>query len=98
MTRSLSRTMTGISCASCWKSRSIAGIRARPIISKIYRWMKSMPRYTVGHIGRVAAIDETLQAYPGLYLAGSSYRGIGIGDCVKSGFDAAEEIDRLRRN
>jgi protoporphyrinogen/coproporphyrinogen III oxidase len=74
---------------------AIAGIRALPLFSKIYRWAKSMPRYTVGHLARVAAIDETLRAYPGLYLVGSSYRGIGIGDCVKSGFDAAGQIDRL---
>ena len=73
----------------------IAGIRARPDLTRIFRWMKSMPRYTVGHLDRIARIDETLGAYPGLYLIGSSYRGIGIGDCVKSGFDAAEEIGRL---
>jgi oxygen-dependent protoporphyrinogen oxidase len=77
---------------------AIAGIQAKPVLSRIYRWTKSMPRYTVGHIDRIAAIDETLRTYPGLYLVGSSYRGIGIGDCVKSGFDAAEEIDRLSRS
>jgi hypothetical protein len=27
-----------------------------------------------------------------MILIGSSYRGIGIGDCVKSGFDAAAAI------
>ena len=71
---------------------SIAGIEAEPVLSRIFRWVKSMPRYTVGHLGRIAAIDETLEAHPGLHLIGSSYRGIGIGDCVKSGFDAAEKI------
>ncbi|HUJ70584.1 MAG TPA: FAD-dependent oxidoreductase, partial [Syntrophorhabdales bacterium] len=59
------------------------------------RWEKSMPRYTVGHLDRVAAMDEALKAFPGLYLIGSSYRGIGIGDCVKSGFEAAEAILKL---
>ncbi len=76
---------------------AIAGFHAKPDLSKIYRWTKSMPRYTVGHLDRVAAIDERLNAYTGLFLVGSSYRGIGIGDCVKSGFDAAEEIDGLSR-
>jgi oxygen-dependent protoporphyrinogen oxidase len=72
--------------------REIAGIDGTPLFSKVYRWVKSMPRYTVGHLDRVAAIDDAMKAYQGLYLIGCSYRGIGIGDCVKSGFDAAEKI------
>lgn len=77
---------------------AIAGIRARPLASRVYRWRKSMPRYTVGHLDLVASIDSRLAAHPGLLLIGSSYRGIGIGDCVKSGFDAANEIERLFRS
>jgi hypothetical protein len=41
----------------------------------------------------MAALDDARKAgYPGLHLIGCSYRGIGIGDCVKSGFEAAQEI------
>jgi protoporphyrinogen oxidase len=47
-------------------------------------------------LGRIAVIDEKLKAHRGLYLIGCSYRGIGIGDCVKSGFDAAAAIEALR--
>jgi oxygen-dependent protoporphyrinogen oxidase len=72
--------------------RTIAGLDARPVFSRIYRWPRSMPKYTVGHLGRVAAIDERLRAHFGLQLIGCSYRGIGIGDCVRSGFEAAEAI------
>jgi oxygen-dependent protoporphyrinogen oxidase len=72
--------------------REIAGIAAKPLFVRVYRWPRSMPRYTVGHLDRVAAIDTAASAYPGLYLIGSSLRGIGIGDCVKSGFEAAEKI------
>jgi protoporphyrinogen/coproporphyrinogen III oxidase len=81
--------------------RAITGIAARPHFSKIYRWERSMPRYTVGHLDRVAAIDNALNPYAGLFLIGSSYKGIGIGDCIKSGFDAAntiaESIDSQQR-
>jgi protoporphyrinogen/coproporphyrinogen III oxidase len=73
--------------------RDIVGITAKPLFAKVYRWNRSMPRYTVGHLERMAAIEEVQRPYPGLCLAGSSYRGIGIGDCVKSGFDAASEIE-----
>ena len=70
----------------------IVGIDAKPIFSKVYRWAKGMPKYTVGHLDRMARIDEIRKKYPGLHLIGCSYRGIGIGDCVRSGFDAAAEI------
>lgn len=70
----------------------IAGITAKPLFAKIHRWQHSMPRYTVGHLERVAAIMEICHSFPGLYLCGSSYNGIGIGDCVRSGFDVAAQI------
>jgi oxygen-dependent protoporphyrinogen oxidase len=75
--------------------REIIGLTAEPIFSKAYRWFQGMPKYTVGHLERIATIDEKRKEYKGLYLIGSSYRGIGIGDCVKSGFDAAAAISVL---
>jgi protoporphyrinogen/coproporphyrinogen III oxidase len=75
--------------------REIAGIAAKPVFFKVYRWFKAMPKYTVGQLERIAAIDEKLKAHRGLYLIGCSYRGIGIGDCVRSGFDAAAAIAAL---
>ena len=75
--------------------REIVGITAKPVFFKVYRWFRGMPKYTIGHLGRIAAIDEKLKAHRGLYLIGCSYRGIGIGDCVKSGFDAAAAIEAL---
>jgi oxygen-dependent protoporphyrinogen oxidase len=76
--------------------REIVDITAKPVFFKVYRWFRGMPKYTVGHLGRIAVIDEKLKAHRGLYLIGCSYRGIGIGDCVKSGFDAAAAIEALR--
>lgn len=72
--------------------RHIAGISAQPVFSKVYRWFKGMPKYTVGHLERMARINEMKNKYQGIHLIGCSYRGIGIGDCVRSGFDAAADI------
>ena len=72
--------------------RDIAGIDAPPMFSRVYRWVRSMPRYTVGHLERIEDIEGAKKRHPGLHLIGCSYRGIGIGDCVKSGFDTAAEI------
>ncbi len=72
--------------------KDIVGIDAKPVFTKVYRWIKGMPKYTVGHLERINHIFNRLKNHKNLYLIGCSYKGIGIGDCVKSGFDAAESI------
>jgi oxygen-dependent protoporphyrinogen oxidase len=71
--------------------RDIAGITAEPKVARVFRWRKGMAQYTLGHLKRVAAIEEKASALPGFYLAGNSYRGVGISDCIKSGRKAAEK-------
>ncbi|GMR04972.1 MAG: protoporphyrinogen oxidase [Thermodesulfobacteriota bacterium] len=61
----------------------IMGIEAEPIFARVYRWINSMPQYTVGHEERVRAIEEGAQAHPGLFITGSAYHGIGIADSVR---------------
>jgi oxygen-dependent protoporphyrinogen oxidase len=70
----------------------ILGLKADAKFSKVYRWFKGMPKYTVGHLTRIAQLDRTLSAHPGLHLIGCSYKGIGIGDCVHEAQVAAEKI------
>jgi oxygen-dependent protoporphyrinogen oxidase len=60
----------------------ILGIRGEPILTRIYRWERSMPQYTLGHEERLARIEQGLSKLPGLFLSGSAYRGIGISDCI----------------
>ena len=40
------------------------------------------PQYEVGHLQRVAAIDEHLASLPGMFVTGSGFRAIGIPDCI----------------
>lgn len=70
--------------------RRTLGITAPPILHRICRWPKAMPQYTLGHLERLAVIEERLAAHPGLFVAGNAYRGIGIPDCIASGEAAAE--------
>ncbi len=74
--------------------KDIAKIDTSPLLSRVYRWFKGMPKYTVGHLDRISKIFEAAKRHKGVYLIGCSYRGIGIGDCVKIGFDAASEIEK----
>jgi oxygen-dependent protoporphyrinogen oxidase len=70
----------------------IMGITAQPILTRVYRWHKSMPQYTLGHARKLSLLEETLPRYPGLYLMGCGYRGIGIGDCIHEGQLTAEKV------
>ncbi len=70
----------------------LLGIAGEPILSRVWRHSGAMPQYDVGHLDRVAAIESRLEALPGLALAGSAYRGVGIADCVRSGEAAAERL------
>jgi oxygen-dependent protoporphyrinogen oxidase len=53
-----------------------------------------MPQYHVGHLNLVAQIEARAAALPGLELAGSAYRGVGVPQCIRSGEAAAERIVR----
>lgn len=65
------------------------GARGEPSLVRVARWTSAMPRYTVGHLGRLAAIDAALADEPAVVLAGAAYRGVGIPDCVAQGRAAA---------
>jgi oxygen-dependent protoporphyrinogen oxidase len=69
--------------------REALGISAAPVLVRVRRWPRAMPQYRVGHLDRVAAVERALEKLPGLALAGSGYRGVGIADCVRSGEAAA---------
>lgn len=74
--------------------RDIIGIdrAAQPLFARVYRWHLGMPQYTVGHLGRVETIEQTCEQTPGLALAGGSYRGVGIPNCIESGERAVSKV------
>ena len=72
--------------------RHYLGIEAKPVFTSISRYPLSMPQYPVGHLARVASLHEQLAGFPGLFLAGNGYRGIGVPDCVKGAELAADAM------
>lgn len=74
--------------------REILGIpkTAKPLFSKVFRWHLGMPQYTMGHLARVEQIEERSAEVPGLALAGGSYRGVGIPNCIESGERAVSKV------
>jgi len=75
----------------------LLGVRVPPLQSLVSRYERSMPQYHVGHLARVARIEDRVAQVPGLGLAGNAYRGTGIPDCIRSGMQAAAVlIESLR--
>lgn len=71
----------------------ILGIEDKPLFTTVTRWKQGMPQYTVGHDERLQKMqDDIMTNYPNVQLAGSSYDGISVPDCVAQGKQAAEKI------
>jgi oxygen-dependent protoporphyrinogen oxidase len=60
----------------------LLGITGAPSITRLFRWTRQSPQFEVGHLQRVAAIDDHLASLPGIFLTGSGFRAIGIPDCI----------------
>lgn len=68
-------------------------ITMNPDFSIISRWKNAMPQYTVGHKQRLATILEKMkQELPGVFLAGASYGGVGVPDCIDQGEAAVKGV------
>ncbi len=67
----------------------LLGITGDPVLTRLFRWTRQSPQYEVGHLQRVAAIDQRLASIPGMFLTGSGFRAIGIPDCIADAREAA---------
>lgn len=70
------------------------GIRAEPILARVFFHEKGIPQYLVGHEKVLARIDARLSALPGLFLNSNAYRGIALNDCVLQSRLCAERVIR----
>ncbi|WP_160723342.1 protoporphyrinogen oxidase [Bacillus sp. USDA818B3_A] len=69
------------------------GITAKPVASEVTKWADQMPNYLISHPKGVESLESKLAAdYPGIILAGCSYYGVGIPDCIQNGIDTARKI------
>ncbi len=70
------------------------GITAAPTATRISRWPEGFPQYDVGHLDRVAEIDELVRRdLPAVRLAGATYRGLGIPACIDQGRAAVASLE-----
>ena len=67
----------------------LMGITGEPLFTRLFRWTKQSPQYEVGHLQRIATIDQQLASLPGIFVTGSGFRAIGIPDCIADGRETA---------
>ncbi len=61
-----------------------------PLFTEVQAWPLARPVYELGHLERVAEIER--RTPPGLFLAGSAYRGGGVPDCIADARRAAARL------
>ncbi|MDR0610861.1 MAG: protoporphyrinogen oxidase [Planctomycetaceae bacterium] len=72
--------------------RKILQINGDPLFTEISHWPRTMPQYHVGHRELVQEIESLISSDPTLALAGNAFHGVGIPNCIQSGFQAAEKL------
>jgi len=70
----------------------IFGIRGQPVFSFDHLWRRSIPEYQVGHRSRIDAGWTAIARLGGMHVAGNTYYGVGINDCVRTARRVADEI------
>ncbi|MBD1380696.1 protoporphyrinogen oxidase [Metabacillus arenae] len=64
-----------------------------PNFAYVTRWKQAMPQYHVGHKEKIKRIKDRMKdVYPGIFLSGASYEGIGLPDCIDQGKTAVQHV------
>ena len=68
----------------------LLGLREPPLFTRVVRWERAIPQYEIGHLERVAAIEDELSRLPGLFLAGNALHGIAYPKAAATGVAAGK--------
>ncbi len=75
--------------------RPLLGIHGSPLFTRVYRWARASAQHEVGHLERLARVEDALARRPGLFVTGSGFRGVGIPDCIADGRATARQVNEL---
>jgi protoporphyrinogen/coproporphyrinogen III oxidase len=70
----------------------LTGVKARPVISRVFRYDRGNAQPTIGHPERLARMRKQAATHPGLHLAGAAFDGVGIPDCIRQAEEVAARI------
>lgn len=70
----------------------LIGMTGQETLARVVRWNNAMPQYHVGHLDRVAKIEQEIDQIPHLELATNALRGVGIAPVIAAAKRVAEKI------
>lgn len=85
----LNETDAALTKLAAQRLAEVLGPLPEPHIPIVRRWPHSLPQYAVGHLDRMAKLRTLLTNFPGLFLVGNAYQGVGLPDMVRMGREAA---------
>ena len=92
----LATSVDGAIQAARTELQQTLGITAEPSHVRAFEHPTGIPQYTVGHSGRVQAIEAAIAHQPGLYWAGTSLHGVGINAATtQAELIASQIVDEL---
>jgi oxygen-dependent protoporphyrinogen oxidase len=65
------------------------GIKGQPLWHEESLWPNAIPQYHLGHLQKVALVEESLAQFPGLYMRSNWRDGVALGDCVENALQLA---------
>lgn len=69
------------------------GISEAPAVVSVSLQHDCIPQYSVGHEDRMAAASHVLEGWGGrLRVAGNSYTGVGLNDCIRAARDVVKGL------
>jgi oxygen-dependent protoporphyrinogen oxidase len=84
------RSPTGITRAVQAELETLLGVNGSPSFVRVTQWECAIPQYTMGHLGRVAELEQAERQWPGLYFCANYRGGIAVANCVESAYATAE--------
>ena len=72
--------------------RQAMGFVVAPRFKRVVRHARAIPQYTLGHLDRVAGIEQALAERTGLVIAGNALHGISVNACIEEAGPLAEHV------
>ena len=70
----------------------LVDLAGSPVLVDVTRWDRALPQYRVGHLIRVAQVEQEVGGLGGVAVAGAALRGVGIPACIGSGRTAGRSV------
>ncbi|RKS77038.1 oxygen-dependent protoporphyrinogen oxidase [Actinomadura pelletieri DSM 43383] len=70
----------------------IFGVHGEPVFAFDHLWRRAIPEYPLGHRDRIADVLRDVAGSGGLHVAGNTYHGVGINDCVRDARRVAADV------